>query len=309
VRLHRCRLVLALALTAAACGDDPQPIAPTPAPAAFVRMDIDAPNQRAIDEPGGTVQLRALASFSDGTRPDVTNEAAWSVVDPRVLTVSRGLVTGLAIGGTIVTATYRGWSSVANVSVGPLGGPLVPVTGIVLDAGRGTPVAFADITEGGFEGDRIVTRTDGNGFFTLGERRGQVMFGVSKFGYENAGVHLPNVRQPTRLELRLTPNPGDYIERTIAGRFDPPAAADGESRHSIGVNTRAGGLFDAIVASASCAGTPRLRLLAESGGVQFAGGWGGCSARVRFVVPSSNVRITIVSAGVAGWQLTYREPR
>lgn len=310
MRLVRLWLVLPVALTAAACGDDPQPVAPTPAPAALVRMDIDGPIQHVIDQPGGTIQLRAVASFSDGTRPDVTNEAVWSVVDPRVLTVSRGLVTGMAMGGTIVTASYRGWSSVANVIVGPLGGPLVPVTGIVLDSQRGTPVASADITGSGYADEQILlTRTDGNGFFTLGERRGQVIFGVSKFGYESTGVHLPNVREPTRLEVRLTPNPGDHIERTISGRFDPPAAPDGEARTSLGVNTRAGGVFDAIVQAESCAGTDRIRLLAESGGVAFAGPWGGCSSRVRFVVPSSNVRMTIVAVNVAGWQLTYREPR
>ena len=38
----------------------------------------------------------------------MTNEAAWAVTDPAVLTVSsRGLVTALPSGRSIVTATYR----------------------------------------------------------------------------------------------------------------------------------------------------------------------------------------------------------
>jgi hypothetical protein len=143
-----------------------------------------------------------------------------------------------------------------------------------------------------------------------GDRRGQVIFGVSRFGYENTGVQLANVREPTRLEIRLTPNPGAFIERTVSGRFDPPPPSVDESRTTVRVNTRPGGTFDAVLQAPSCTGTARLRILAESGGVAFAGPWGDCrGARLRFVVPAPDVTLTLVGMGATDWHLIFREPR
>jgi hypothetical protein len=309
VRFFRLGLMFVCACVAGACNEDAPPTAPTPE-ATLVRMDIDGPTQRNIDQPGGTVQLRAIAQLSDGTRPDVTAEATWTVVNPGVLTVSRGLATGVAVGGTIVTATYRGWSSVTNVSVGPIGGPLVQVSGVVVDAERGAPLADADLTGGGFEDEVLVlARTDGNGFFNLGDRRGSLSFGVSKFGYEPASVNLTNLREPARLDIRLTPNPGAYIERTASGRFETPPSSTDQSRATLRLNTRAGGVFDAIVQTPSCAGSPGFRLTAASGGARFASGLGVCRTRLRFVVPASEITLTIAATGAPEWQLTYREPR
>jgi hypothetical protein len=301
---------LVVALSAAACGDDPQPVAPTPAPS-FVRLDIDGPTLHHLESPGETVQLHAVASFSDGTRPDVTGEANWSVVDPGVLSVARGLVTGRADGGTIVTATYRGWSSVTNVQVGRVGlFARFPVTGVVREAESGQPVVGATVRVGSGEGERTAAVTDGNGFFSLGDVGGFYVFVVERFGYESAPVTLQNVREPTHLDVRLPPNPGAAIERTASGRFDPPAPGFDESRTTIRLNTRAGGIFDAILQSPACSGAPSLRVHAESGGVGFSGDWGDCrGARLRFVVPAAEVSLTLVGIRATEWVLTYREPR
>ena len=118
----RAVLLLGSVILVAGCGNDAPPTTPTPtpAPAAFVRVDIEGPTMHYLGPVGETLQLRAIATMSDGSRPDVTNEAAWSVTDPRVLTVSaRGLVTALAEGGTIVTAGYRERAGVTNVLVAP----------------------------------------------------------------------------------------------------------------------------------------------------------------------------------------------
>ena len=311
MRFDRRWFVPFLVLAVSACGSDSPPTAPTPTPATFVRVDIEGPAQRALGGPGETVQLRAIATFSDGTRPDVTNDAAWSVTDSRVLTVSsRGLVTGVAVGGTIVTASYRERAGVTNVTVGPTGGPFVGVTGVVLDANSGTPVADAEVTESGFEDElHVLAQTDGNGFFNLGDRRGQVIFGVARFGYESTSVRLADVREATRVEVRLTPNPGPYVERTASGRFPPLTQPNEPSTATLRVTTRAGGLFDAMVRASSCAGGPALRILAASGGTEVAGRWGSCTARLRFVVPAPEVELTLVGINATGWELTYREPR
>ena len=127
MRLDRRWFLPLLVLAVSACGDDAPPTVPTPTPTpvALVRVDIDGPTQHEIGTPGATLQLRAIATLVDGTRPDVTNEASWSVTDARVLTVSsRGLVTGIADGGTRSSPRSTAWAGVTNVrSARPEAGP------------------------------------------------------------------------------------------------------------------------------------------------------------------------------------------
>jgi hypothetical protein len=309
VRPDRRWFVAFVALFVSACGRDPAPSAPTPTPVALVRVDIDGPTQQEIGTPGGTLQLRALATLADGTRPDVTSEAAWSVTDPRVLAVSsRGLVTGLADGGTIVTATYRDRAGATNVRVGPVGGRPVLVTGVVVDAERGTPIADAEIRSGSGEGERLEARTDGNGFFSLGEHTGHFTLFASQFGYETAVVNLGALAGPTRVEVRLRPNPGDYIERQMTGAFTK-IEGSGSADATLRVVTLADGVFDAIVRSPGCSPVGSLAIFAQSGG-SFIKGSGSCEgARVRFVVPAPEILLTIRAHSPLRWELTFREPR
>jgi hypothetical protein len=307
VRLDRRWFVLFLVLAVPACGNDndPAPNAPTPTPAALVRVDIDGPTQNEIGTPGGTLQLRALATLADGTRPDVTSEAAWSVVDPRVLTVSsRGLVTGIADGGTIVTTVYRERAGVTNVRVGPAGGRPVPITGVVVDAERGAALVDAQVSDN----RGLVVRTDGNGFFNLGDHTGHFTLVASQFGYENAVVSIGALAVATRVDVRLRPNPGEYVERRMTGAFTKIEGSDWADT-TLRVVTRAGGVFDAIVRSPGCSPAGSLRIFAQSGGT-FLEGDGSCEgARVRFVVPAPEVLLTIRAYSTLRWELTFREPR
>lgn len=98
----------------------PDPIAPPPpttTPAASltaVRVDGSA----SVAE-GGTVQLRALASYSDGSSRDVSAQATWSSSRPSVASVSAtGLVTAATLGTTDVSATYQGQTGRQTLSVG-----------------------------------------------------------------------------------------------------------------------------------------------------------------------------------------------
>jgi hypothetical protein len=310
VRLNGRWLAVFLGLIVSACGDERPPAAPTVVPADLVRVDIDGPTQHEIGTPGATLQLRAVATLADGTRPDVTSEAAWSVTDGRVLAVSpRGLVTGLADGATIVTATYRERAGATNVRVGPAGGRPFAITGVVVDAEAGTPVVEAEIRQGSSENDALLARTDGNGFFSLGERTGFFSFRASQFGYEDTMVTLAGLVEPTHLDIRLRPNPGLFIERRETGAV---THVDGrtESDVSLRLTTRTGGVFDAIVRGYPCGSGDALALFAESGAHRVVGQRASCEgARVRFVVPEPQVRLTIRAYQPIRWELTFREPR
>ena len=65
-----------------------------------------------------TAQLAASLAMSDGSTQDVTATATWVSANPAIATVSAaGLVTGVAVGATQVTATAQGKSDTANVIV------------------------------------------------------------------------------------------------------------------------------------------------------------------------------------------------
>jgi len=67
---------------------------------------------------GGTTGLTAIATFSDGSRIDVTADVAWSSDDRAVATVSAGQVTALGSGQTTIRATLDGQTATALVDVG-----------------------------------------------------------------------------------------------------------------------------------------------------------------------------------------------
>jgi hypothetical protein len=70
---------------------------------------------------GGTTQLKAVASFNDGSTKDVTTEFGWTSSDLRTMVVSSsGLVSGLATGTAQVSGSYEGQqaSFLASSSIG-----------------------------------------------------------------------------------------------------------------------------------------------------------------------------------------------
>ncbi len=70
---------------------------------------------------GSTVQLSATANFSDGTNSDVTQSATWTSNATSIATVGSGsqggLVTGVATGTAVITASYGGQSGTSTVTV------------------------------------------------------------------------------------------------------------------------------------------------------------------------------------------------
>jgi len=69
---------------------------------------------------GTSLQLTAIGIFSDGTTQDLTGSVSWTSSSNGMVTVtSGGLVTGVAVGSAIITATEAGVSATTTVTVTP----------------------------------------------------------------------------------------------------------------------------------------------------------------------------------------------
>ncbi|MGC2399498.1 MAG: Ig-like domain-containing protein, partial [Acidobacteriaceae bacterium] len=83
---------------------------------------------------GGSTQLKAIATFADGSVKDVTSAFNWQSSDPRTVSANEsGLVAGLASGKSVVSGNYQGYAAAAKVTstIGDLdwGGSLVITQG------------------------------------------------------------------------------------------------------------------------------------------------------------------------------------
>jgi hypothetical protein len=66
---------------------------------------------------GGTTQLTATATYSDGSSNNVSSSVAWSSADPRVVNVSSsGIASGSATGSVVITASYQGKTASVTIS-------------------------------------------------------------------------------------------------------------------------------------------------------------------------------------------------
>jgi hypothetical protein len=66
---------------------------------------------------GGTTQLTATATYSNGSATNVSGSVTWSSSDPRMVNVSSsGVASGFATGNVAVTASYQGQSATATVA-------------------------------------------------------------------------------------------------------------------------------------------------------------------------------------------------
>ena len=92
----------------------------TVTPAVLTSITIDPVNPSIAD--GTVVQLSAIGNFSDGTTEDLTAVAGWTSANNSVAEVDnaagyKGLVTGLSVGSTSITATFGGIQGATTVSV------------------------------------------------------------------------------------------------------------------------------------------------------------------------------------------------
>lgn len=118
------------------------------APASIVRIEL-APLQPRVAA-GTTAQLAASAVYSDGSRGDITQTAAWTTDRDEIATVVRGLVTGVAQGDATITAQFDGVhaSTRCTVTAEIASIAIAPAT-LTADVGADVPfTATATLTDG-----------------------------------------------------------------------------------------------------------------------------------------------------------------
>lgn len=307
--MRRLVVTLSLAATVAACGEGPAAVPTRPAVTPSIeRMEIEG--QLTFSAPGETSQLRAIAVMSDGTRQDVTRDAHWTVIDERVGRVAPGgLLTVLAYGDTQIYTDYRNVFAKFGyfIRVLPPDKPVFDV-GVVVRDEQGHPVQGARLHVRAHNFERLV-RTDDNGFVDLGPLAGPVDLIASRLGYADAVAILPEVTAVAQVPMVVVSNPGSYIERTVEDPFDVGEDGTLYAHRTYRIVTRAGGLFDVETTSEQCDYNGTLQITVRSGTSTFVSPEDGCYARLRFVVPSDELQLTVRGYKTGAFRLTYREPR
>ena len=96
--------------------------------------------------PNGTQeQLTATGNFSNGTTQDLTNQVSWSSVDNTIAQVSnvsgtQGLVTGLTVASTTITASLNGIAGSTTLTITPATLTSIAVTPANPSIAKGTTV-------------------------------------------------------------------------------------------------------------------------------------------------------------------------
>ncbi|MDO2949802.1 beta strand repeat-containing protein [Aeromonas simiae] len=91
---------------------------------------------------GLTLQLKAIATMSDGTTQEITGQSSWSSNKPDILSVDakKGLATGLAIGQATITAAAQGKKGEATITVSELGISRIQILSSTATLAKGTSV-------------------------------------------------------------------------------------------------------------------------------------------------------------------------
>jgi hypothetical protein len=109
-------VLLLIAEITAGCSSSAMPASPTGS-AVVSSVAVKGPTD--FTDIGQTVQLTALATFSNGASKDVSATATWQPLSVGATVTSGGLVTAVASGTVTIMATYQGQSGVATVQISP----------------------------------------------------------------------------------------------------------------------------------------------------------------------------------------------
>jgi len=251
---------------------------------------------------GAQYQLSAVAGFSDGSTQDVTSQAGWRSSDSTVASVSAaGLVTPLANGSALITATFQGVTGSLALTIvappipspppsppGPAPpGPAPPsytLSGIV----RATPLneAVAGASIEAMHGGRVVASatTDAGGAYTLtGLIAQEYVLSLGKVGY-NARASDVIIAADTTRDFVMDRN---RVTLTGVARDAPPCSGlaiesalvqvlDGPDAGKSSLTDRAG--FEYSIAGVAW-GTFRVRASKD----------GYATSDVTVTVPASNI--------------------
>lgn len=130
--------------------------------------------------PGGTAQFQAISHRSDNTTQDVTNTAVWRSSRTSVLTLDKGVATGLTVGESTIDAISVTRSSRREIIVTPDG--TFRLVGRVVEADSpNTTIAGARVESAA--GPGVSTTTDAYGNYRLYGVSPNPQLRISKNGY------------------------------------------------------------------------------------------------------------------------------
>jgi hypothetical protein len=219
VRMRRTALVTVAALLACialACGSSspssPSTASPavTAAPAgkAMSLKIIGPPNSRIVV--GDTAQFTAMATMSNGTTADVTNDAVWTSADPAIFAAAPGgRITALKEGSADVRASFQSVTDKDYTTAQPF------LTFTAYGTVTAAPPDFAPIAGARVEitpspaGSTVIT-TDGNGDYSFPPLKGgPYTITVSRDGYHPQTRTITATRDiRTDFPLQLVPPAG-----------------------------------------------------------------------------------------------------
>jgi Big-like domain-containing protein len=210
--------VAVLAAGAIGCDKPVTPVAPTvpgpPPVASDPRLTgFDVTGNRPLSAIGETVQLAAMARYSDSTTKDISSETQWSSQFAEIATVSPGgLVTATGLGASIITAVFTSGAVIRRTVVTVVSPPgTFFVAGRVREPGSGsiTDVKVVEATSG----RSMMTGTDGE--YSIGGLT-SARLAFEKPGYEPSVIDAtPNGSNDVAMQRVLRVPAGESVAPTL----------------------------------------------------------------------------------------------
>jgi hypothetical protein len=159
-------VLASLVLSAAACGDKPDPPTAPSAARRALGMTIVVPGPTL--GVGESVQLSAVIAYSDGTREPAAN-ATWTTSQASVCALwAAGVAVALSPGPVTITATAGELTTAVSLTVEARAGATRRVQGVILDLASGAPVPSAPVRFDNFGGGAFLTTTsDASGRYAI----------------------------------------------------------------------------------------------------------------------------------------------
>lgn len=252
---------------------------------------------------GQTAQLNASADYSDGSKSDVTNLAAWSSSNLSVATVSNtGVVTAKAAGQATITATYGNKSdstvvtvtpppTLVSLQIRPPAPALAPGAGLQLVAtATYSDGSAADVTTQAAwsSSNPLVATVSATGYVTAvaaGTAQIQATYGGltgsdpvtvtacargSSFDCPltlQAGIaETGTVAAQQSIYYAVALTVGPTVTVTLTGTGNPDLYVYGPGHNLIGQSTRGAGLTDEVTFAAASSGTYYVRVYGAAAG-------------------------------------------
>ena len=155
-------LVVTAALIAIATACDDGPTRPSSQDGYMRSLAMTGP---ATIAPGEVARFTLTATMAVGGQRDLTDEAVWRSSAPSMMSVNKGVGTGLALGESFISAVISGRTTTKPVVVTPAG--TFRVRGSVMQANSNTGIAGATVEARAPNGDVQETVTSTNGAFVL----------------------------------------------------------------------------------------------------------------------------------------------